>query len=286
MADAAGPLEGSETRRRRGGACAAALVLMLVAAARAAAQQPLVVPAPAAPEFLSRYDFHMSVASLMPPKDTPEALADERFSWDTHFGGSFDLLDLIVGRAGATIDFQAVEGSEYRPFDPNQGNYILEAFVMARAGGGEIGAIFHHVSRHLSDRPKRDAIAWNELGARLLRRIAVGPTTVDLDVEGGRAIQHSFVDYTWLGEVHVLVRHPVNARVGVFGRAGGQFFAVNEALAGRGTQTGGLVEAGVRLIGRGAIMEIFAGYENRVDAYPLDRVPQHWALTGLRLLSR
>jgi hypothetical protein len=285
MSDAAGSLKGTPTRRRRGVGCVATFVLTLFVAARAAAQQPLLVDPPPRPEFLSRYDFHMSVASLMPPKDTPEALADERFSWDTHFGGSFDLLDLVVGRAGATIDFQAVEGSEYRPFDPNQGNYTLEAFVMARAGGGEIGAIFHHVSRHLSDRPKRDAIAWNELGARLLRRIAVGPTFVDLDLEGGRAIQHSFVDYTWLGEVNVLVRHPVNDRVGIFGRASGQFFAVSE-LAGRGTQTGGLVEAGVRLSGRGAIMELFLGYENRVDAYPLDRVPQHWGLTGLRLLSR
>ena len=277
---------GPPNRHRRRSLCATMLVLSLNLAGRAAAQQPLVVPPPATPEFLSRYDFHMTVASLMPPKDTPKALADERFSWDTHFGGSFDLLDLVVGRAGATVDFQAVEGSEYRPFDPNQGNYTLEAFVMARAGGGEIGAIFHHVSRHLSDRPKRDAIAWNELGARLLRRISVGPTLVDLDVEGGRAIQHSFVDYTWLSEVNVLVRHPINERFGVFGRAGGQFFAVNEELAGRGAQTGGLVEAGVRLIGRAAIMEIFAGYENRVDAYPLDREPQHWGLTGLRLLSR
>jgi hypothetical protein len=228
----------------------------------------------------------MTVASLMPPKDTPEALADERFSWDTHFGGSLDLLDVVAGRAGAAIDFQAVEGSEYRPFDPNQGNYTLEAFAMVRAGGGEIGGIFHHVSRHLSDRPKRAAIAWNELGARLLRRISVGPTTVDVDLEGGRTIQHSFVDYTWLGEVNVLVRHPLNEHVSVFGLAAGQFFAVDEELAGRGTQTGGLVEAGVRLYGRGAIIEIFAGYENRVDAYPLDRVPHHWGLTGLRLLSR
>src|SRR6185369_4720867 len=101
MSDAAGStLARTPPRRRRGGRCAAVFVLMLVVAARAAAQQPLLVEPPAGPEFLSRYDFHMTVASLMPPKDTPEALADERFSWDTHFGGSFDLLDLVAGRAG------------------------------------------------------------------------------------------------------------------------------------------------------------------------------------------
>jgi hypothetical protein len=273
--------DGSLRRRAAVAAC-----LTLLFAARVAAQQPLFAPAPAGPEFLPRFDFHLSVDSLMPPKDTPQAIADERFSWDTHFGGSFDVVDLVVGRAGATIDYQAVEGSEYRPFDPNQASYVLEAFVLARLGSrAEAGAIFHHVSRHLSDRPKRDAIAWNELGARVLGHFDAGPATVDVDVEGGWAIQHSFVDYTWLGETHVLVRRPISPRIGVYGQASGRFFGVSD-LATRGTQTGGRVEGGVRLGGRGGVVELYVGYENRVDAYPLDRVPQHWGLAGLRVVSR
>ncbi len=270
---------------RRRAALAACLTLMF--AVRGSAQQPTFVPAPAGREFLSRYDFHLSVDSLMPPKDTPEELADERFSWNTRFGGSFDVLDLVFARAGAMIDFEAVEGSEYRPFDPNQGNYVLEGFVMARAGEHtEVGAIFHHVSRHLSDRPKREAIAYNELGARALRRLELGSTTVDVDLEGGWAVQHSFVDYTWLGEANVLVRHAIRPRIGVFGHGSGKFFGVSGDVIKRGTQTGGRVEGGVRVSGRGGVMELYVGYENRVDAYPLDRVPQHWGLAGLRLLSR
>jgi len=272
--------DGSLMRRAALAAC-----LTLTFAARALAQSPAYVPPTDAPEFFPRFDFHLSVDSLMPPKDTPAEIADQRFSWDTHFGGSFDLVDLVFARGGAIVDYEAVEGSEYRPFDPNQGNYTLEGFVMVRVGrGGEIGPIFHHVSRHLSDRPKRDAIAWNELGARALGRLAVGQATVDIDVEGGRAVQHSFVDYTWLGEANVLVRRPVNSRFGVFGQANGKFFGVNET-AGRDTQIGGRVEAGIRLSGRGGAMEVYVGYENRVDAYPLDRVPQHWGLAGLRLLG-
>lgn len=266
-------------------AAATACLTILFAVRAAAQQQPQVVPAPASPEFLSRYDFHLSVDSLMPPKDTPEEIADERFSWMTHFGGSFDVVDLVFARAGASIDFEAVEGSEYRPFDPNQGNYTLEAFVLARAGRIEVGPIFHHVSRHLSDRPKRDAIAWNELGGRVLGRQEVGKTTLDVDLEGGRVMQHSFVDYTWIADAKLLVKRPINTRVGLFGTAAGQLFGVNDSL-GRGTQTGARVEVGVRLSGPGAVMELYVGYENRVDAYPLDRVPQHWALTGLRLVSR
>jgi hypothetical protein len=57
-------------------------------------------------------------------------------------------------------------------------------------------------------------------------------------------------------------------------------------VANRTTQTGGLFEAGLRINGRGGIMELFVGAEKRVDAYPLDRQPEHWLLTGFRLLSR
>ena len=142
------------------------------------------------------------------------------------------------------------------------------------------------MSRHISDRPKPFAVAWNVLGGRLLHQVAAGSTTVDLAVEGGRVVQHSYVDYTWLGEVNLQVRHPINSHVGLFAHGTGQLFAVDKIVAGRGSQAGGRIEAGIRLNGRGGVMEIFAGYEKRVDADPLDRLPQRWGLAGLRLLSR
>lgn len=267
---------------------AASFVIAFAASAPAQTQQPIVVPAPSAPEFLTRYDFHLSIARLIAsaPAQTP-LLVDDRFAWDSHFGGSFDIADLVAGRLGVIIDYQAVMGSEYRPFDPTQGNYILEGFVSARVDDAtEVAGIFHHVSRHLSDRPKAFAVAYNEVGARVTHRRAFGATTVDLEVEGGRAVQHSYVDYTWLGEAHLFIRRPVNARLGVFAHGTGQAFAVNDAVAGRGAQAGALVEAGVRLTGKAGALEIFAGYEKRVDADPLDRLSQRWGLVGFRLLSR
>jgi len=272
--------DGSLMRRAALAAC-----LTFIVTAGAAAQQPVVGPSPSTPEFLSRYDFHLTAAALM-TSTGKQATPDERFSWDTHFGGSFDLVDYVGGRAGVLIDFQAVLGSEYRPFDPNQGNYTLEAYASARRGSTEIVGIFHHVSRHLSDRPKRFAIAWNELGGRALHRAVLGATTVDVDLEGGRAVQHSFVDYTWFGELNLLVRHTLTDHVSVFGHGSGQLFAVDEAVAHRGTQIGGLIEGGIRLNGRAGAIELFAGYEKRVDADPIDRLPQHWGLAGFRLLSR
>jgi hypothetical protein len=271
----------------RAAALAASLALFAVTPAAAQQiQQPTVTPAPDKPQFLPRYDFHMSVERLARSLTPQQQLLDKRFSWDSHFGGSFDLIDYVYGRAAVLVDYQAVMGSEYRPFDPNQGNYTLEASLSGRfSDATELVAIFHHVSRHLSDRPKAFAIAWNELGARLLHRRTVGATTLDLDLEGGRVIQHSYVDYVWIGELNGMVRRPIAERVGVFGHGSGQVFTVRQTALRRGTQAGALLEGGVRLTGRGGAMEIFAGYEKRVDADQLDFRSQRWTVVGFRLLS-
>jgi len=274
----------------RSGSLALAACFALVFATHAAAQptQPLVAPAPAAPEFMNRYDFHLSIARLLPSTPDPAPVVpDERFAWDAHFGGSFDFADFVVARMGVVVDYQAGMGSEHQPFDPNQGNYTLEGFVSARVGTDtEVAGIFHHVSRHLSDRPKNFAVAYNEVGARVMRRLTLGALTVDADVEGGRTIQHSYVDYTWIGEAQLLLRRPITGTVGVFAHGAGQVLAVDETLAGRGAQAGGLIEAGVRVTGKAGVLEIFAGYEQRGDADPLDRISRRWGLLGFRLLSR
>lgn len=260
---------------------AVAACFLFAAAASVAAQQPdhpVVSPAPDKPQFLSRMDLHMAASGL--------SNSDNRFDWDTHFGGSLDLVDYVGGRAGVYADYEAVLGDEFRIFDPNQGNYTLEAFASTRSGSTEVVGIFHHVSRHLSDRPKRFAIAWNLLGARILHQIKAGEATFDFDLEGGAVVQHSYVDYKWIGELHVRAMRQLNPHAAVYGRAIGQMFGVNGEVQGRTRQVGGTVEAGLRLNGPGGKMELFAGIERRVDADPLDRQPQHWALAGFRLLSR
>jgi len=258
-------------------------ILFFLLAAPVAAQvpQPVVVPAPAGPEFLSRYDFHMTVYHLNGSEDPAQ-----RFSWDTHFGGSFDILDYVFGRASVNVDYEAVLGSEFRPFDPNQANYTLEPSLSVRIGETELAAVFHHTSRHLSDRPKHYAIAWNMWGGRLLRRITAGSATIDGALNVGRVVQHSFVDYKWIGDADILVRRPMSPRLGVFAHGSGQMLRVDGTIPDRGMQYGVLVEAGLRIAGRGGALEAFGGFERRVDAYPLDRVPQNWVLAGFRLLSR
>jgi len=273
--------------------------LLLTQAAVAAAQQPLVAPPPPVPEFFTRFDFHLTAAWLgdspptapaVPPLSGPAAAqyaAAHRYSFDTHWGGSLDFVDYVLGRTAFIIDYEALIGDEFRLFDPNQAIYTLEVSSSVRVGpDAEVAGIFHHVSRHLSDRANRQAVAWNAAGVRVLKQYSRPTTTLDVDAELTRVVARAFVDYNWIGELGLSLRRPLNGRVAVFVQGAGRLFTVDGSVPNRGTQTGGVAEVGVRLKGTGGVLELFAGVEKRVDAYELEREPERWVLAGFRLLSR
>jgi hypothetical protein len=241
------------------------------------AQSPAAAPAPG-PDFFTRYSFHLSANAL--------AIEDERFSWDTHFRADLDVVDYVKGRTSILVEYEAVLGDEFRAFDPNQAYYTLEASSSYRIGAAEVAGVFHHVSRHLSDRDKRDPIAWNVLGARLLGNAVRHGITLEARVEAGSVVQHSFVDYAWTGDVDLLISRKLRPRVGVFGHGHGVMVGVDGTIANRGRQKGGLVEGGVRFEGRAGALELFAGLERRIDADPLDLLPRQWGVAGFRLLSK
>lgn len=252
----------------------AACVLLLLSWP-AEAQEPLASP-PSSPQFLSRYNFHLGAAAL--------ANADQRYSWDSHFGGEIDVVDYVAGRTTGIIDYQAVLGNEYRPFDPYQGNYILEVATSYRVRRTEVAAFFHHVSRHLSDRPKVIPVAWNILGVRVLRHAAFTNLSVDVAAELGGTTQRVNADYRWSGKADVTVRRPLSPRFGVFVHGVGQVMAVESGKPTRGTQAGGVAEGGVRIHGEAGVAEFFAGFERRFDADPLDFTAQRWFMVGFRVL--
>jgi hypothetical protein len=271
MADSAGSL----IRRVAHAAC-----LLFIPVVNAYAQRPLPPPTsgPGSPEFMPRGQFYLAAETLH--------IDDPRFTWDTHFGGEVDLVDYDFGRVNGVADYEAILGNEFRPFDPNQGNYILEVSASARVRRTEIAALFHHESRHLGDRPKRFPIAWNVLGVRLLRRFDVSGATLDVIGGAGAVTEHAYVDYSWTADVDVLLRRPVNSHTGLFAHGAATFYGIDSALSTRGTQIGGRLDAGVQLRGGAAAVELFVGFERRVDAHPLDFQPQRWVFAGFRVLSR
>jgi hypothetical protein len=247
---------------------------LITAAASAHAQSTLVEP-PSSPQFLTRFDFEIVANALSGD--------DPHFSWDTHWTGNFDFVDYVYGRLTFEADYQTILGNEFRPFDPYQGNYYLSAAASYRHGSNEYALIFHHISRHLSDRPKRDPVAMNAWIVRMLKRIERRGTTIDVIGNIGPVVARVWLDYTWLGNVDVMVRRPITPVVGFYARGFGETYGVDEDVAGRGQQWGGRIEGGVRLAGRGGALDLFGGFERMIDADPLDRVTRQWALAGIRL---
>jgi hypothetical protein len=237
---------------------------------------------PVSADFMPRFDWRMSAALLAHP--------DPRFTWDTHWAGDFDLFSYPAGRASFLADYQALLGSEFRPFDPYQSNYLLEASGSVFVGRTELAGVLSHISRHLGDRPKRIAVAENSLGPRLMRRLgrdATGSIDVRLDVR--KVIARAYDDYTWIEELELVARRQVTTHTGVYVRGYGQLIQVDPARAGREQQQGGRIEAGVRLRGSrvsGPAMELFGGGERMIDADPLDRTPRQWVYVGFRLLGQ
>jgi hypothetical protein len=257
---------------------------LVAGAATAEAQQPgpqpLVAPDPEF-GFLSRYDFQLEI-NVLSGNDGRE------FRWDTHFGGEFDLINYIKGRATVVADYEAVLGSEFRPFDPNQGLYILEPAGSWFVGDNELSFVFHHVSRHLSDRPKTYAIAYNAALGRYLRKfILPNDTSLSVRASAGRITQKSQVDYTWTIDWDVVGRHPMNPHLELYARSTGEVFGVNPAIRGRDSaQHSTRLELGTRVIGKKADLELFVGAERRLDASAIDFVPVSWAIAGFRVVNK
>ena len=239
--------------------------------------QPL-SQAPAAADFMTRFDWRMSAALLQHP--------DPRFTWDTHWAGDFDLFSYPKGRATFLSNYQALLGSEFRPFDPYQSNYLLEASGSYFAGKTEIAAVLSHISRHLGDRPKRIAVAENSLGPRFLRRVGNDTRSLDVRVDIRKVIARAYDDYSWIGQLDLTVRRRISPRNGLYARGFGELIQVEQTIANRGNQRGGKIEAGLKVQGSSGAMEFFAGGEQVIDADPLDRLPRRWGYIGFRLLGR
>jgi hypothetical protein len=259
-------------------ASAACLTLICTAPCAAQLAPPPLADAPTSGQFMSRYDFHLAADAL--------ATDDQRFEWDTHFGGDFDFIDYVHGRTTFLADYRAVLGSEFRPFDPNQSIYTLEAATSARMRAAEVFFVLHHVSRHLGDRPNRVAVAWNVLQARVLKRLTAGATVVDVRADAGKVVAHATVDYSWTADADVLLRRPLSPHADVFVRGYVETLGINSTLSGRSRQTGGRLEGGIRLPGAGGALELVAGYERIVDADAFEQAALGWTFAGFRLVTR
>jgi hypothetical protein len=255
------------------------LLLVLAAGSAPAAAQGA---SPRAPlhqgvSFLGRAAFNFSAEHI--------SGTDPRFVWDAHFGGDVDAVDYGRGRTNVYASYEVILGEELHIFDPNQGSYVLGASSSVRAGGLELAGVFHHESRHLSDRPNLQPVDWNMVGVRVQRSATAGPvqTTVTSDLRG--TIKTSYVDYRWEVDTRARTRYGLRSGIALVSDLGLRLLGV-DGSRNRSTQSGYRVEGGARFEGAAAAIELFAAVERRIDPYPLQFGTATWGTVGLRLRGR
>jgi hypothetical protein len=246
------------------------LTLALLAPASPAGAQTAV-------QFLPRYDFHLGADHL--------SSDDPRFVWDTNFGGELDFVDYGRGRATFAANYEAVLGEQFRRFDTNQGNYLLAGSTSLRLRGIEVGALFHHTSRHLADRFKRVPVDWNMFGATVRRDFRRGVAELHARGDVLGVLLKSTVDYDWEANGNVQVRVPVRPGISAVAGATLRLVGVDGSL-NRGTQTGARGEAGVRFQGQAGAIELIVAGERRIDPLPLGFSTMSWFSAGFRFVSR
>lgn len=261
--------------------------LLSAAATTAAAQSIQLAPLenvqapPDNPEgavvWLPNYHFHLNMAHLS--DESP------RYNWDANYGGEFGII--AVGRTQLTFvaNYQAVLGEEFHPFDPNQGNYTIDGVLSSRVKSFYVAGVFHHLSRHLADRPKRPPVDWNMMGGRVGALFERDGTDVEARFDLLGAILKTNVDYDWEMHAGVRAHHRVYGTLGLIGSGTLRVVGTN-GTANRGTQSGGRGEGGLRVSGKAATIELYLAAERVIDPYPTEFGSASYASVGMRLLTR
>ena len=225
--------------------------------------------------FLSRTAFFVSLAGMQ--NDDP------RFSVLERGHAELDVFSYRNGRANLLVDTELVMGNERRAFDLNHANVIIEGSSSYRFGPIDVAAVVHHVSRHVVDRQFDRVPAWNTIGARASHLFVLPSSTIDVSLEYGRVVQHTFVDYTWTNQLTVRIDRTVRPDVHVFANAKGGFVGVDRPALARGRQAGARAEGGVHLAAARGTIDLFAAYERRIDGHPTSLQPASWFEFGFRL---
>jgi hypothetical protein len=253
------------------------VLAVLVASASPVLAQDVPEEEPAAIQFLPRYTFQMTAEHLS--GDDPQRI------WEANYGGQLDLIDYGAGRLTFTANYEVILGEEIRIFDPNQSTYLLEMSASRRVLGAEFAGVFHHISRHLSDRAKIDPLDWNMVGIRAMASTNRNRLSLQTQAHLLGVIQRSFVDYMWEARMNADARVAVNSRFVVLSKGGLRVLGV-DGSANRGTQIGFRIEGGVSLEGEAGAIELFAAVERRVDPMPFKASIATVSTLGFRLVGR
>jgi hypothetical protein len=211
--------------------------------------------------------------------------SEDAFVWDTWIGAGAGLLRVKRATAYVTADVETILGRERRAFDANQVGYHLEAGLGIGAGRQLVVPFFHHVSRHVVDRPKTQLVDWNLIGIRVAGRFSPAfPASGRYSASVGHTVEWRTVGYGW--ELEGVLDLEVIRRSwgGPYVEIDVRFVTVDpQSRLARGDFVDFLGEGGVRYARGGRSLEAFVAYEHRNDVFVLAPGVRDRALLGLRL---
>jgi hypothetical protein len=211
--------------------------------------------------------------------------ASEDFAWVGWIGANVDVVEKGKWSLYFNPHVETILGNRVRSFEAVQANYSLEVGMRLDAGRGRLSPFFHHVSRHVQDRVKLQAIDWNFLGLKYdspwpekWRR--KGGFAASL----GAATLASGVGYKWeariSGDIDVVRRANralfLLADVRHVGADASQDFPRDQLTDVR-------AEVGFRRWAEGTQFSLFVGYERRGDALIPRALVTRRALFGFRI---
>ena len=211
--------------------------------------------------------------------------ADHRFNWDVDMALDVDLFDVGAVRGNLFGNFETIIGGELRDVDPNQTNYMTDLSFFTRLPHGELGATFHHVSRHLSDRADRGSISWNMVGVSYGNRFTIGAVDIDAGGRGMATVERAGVDYLAQFEGYAHLAVPVDQRLAIISTVEGVLAPVENDMFDRQTQKGGRVLGGLRVKSGVGAIDLFVAWEQRIDTDAFSRETGRFVQLGFRLRS-
>jgi hypothetical protein len=210
--------------------------------------------------------------------------SEEAFVWDTWIGGGAGVLRVQAATAYLSADVETILGRERRAFDANQVGYHLEAGLRIAAGRHVVVPFFHHVSRHVLDRPKTELVDWNLVGIRVAGRFPA-PFSANgrYSASVGHTVEWRAVGYEWEVEGVVDLELVRRAWGGPYLGAQARFVTVDaRGRLSRGDFVDFLGEGGVRYAKGGRDLDLFVAYEHRNDVFVLVPGVRNRALFGVR----
>ncbi|MBP6703281.1 MAG: hypothetical protein KA385_07215 [Vicinamibacteria bacterium] len=211
--------------------------------------------------------------------------ANEEFAWVGWIGAKVDFVEKGKWSAYLNANVETILGHRIRSFEAVQANYSLEVGAHRDVGRGRVSPFFHHVSRHVQDRDKVQAVDWNFLGVRY---DSPWPATWGR----GGAFSGSFGLATLTSGVHYDFEARLAGDIDVVRKDNRAVFvlaalrhvgAESTANFPRESVTDVRIEAGVRRWTETSQFALFVAYQRRADALIPQALVTSRALFGFRI---